>query len=247
MGASTIIDIVLCSFAVLIILKFTIKGFVCSLLDLTKAILSLALAFILRIPVANLFNGWFMENAMVSLVEKSLSAFLKNDPTNIAIDVKTLQDKAPEFFEKFLTHFGLDFDKFIVEFDAFFNQNDSTVIDSLAENIGGAIATLLSTIIAFVAITIVAYITLSIVFALLSHLKNFEGVKTADRLLGLTLGVIIAIVVTWGLTQGILFVVEFIGPSFPDYINDGLIENSMVVSIFKNLNLIEFIKNKIYA
>lgn len=247
MSASTIIDIVLCSFAVLIILKFTLKGFFCSLLDLTKAILSLAIAFLLRIPVANLFNDWFMENAMVSLVKKSLNAFWENDPTNMGIDVKALQDKTPEFFEKFLTHFSLDFDKFVEEFDVFFNQNDSSVIDSLAKNIGGAIATLLSVIMAFVAVTFVAYIVLSIAFALLSHLKNFEGVKTADRLLGLALGVLIAIVVMWGATQGVLFVVEFIGPSFPNYINDELIENSMVVSIFKNLNLIEFIKDKIYA
>ena len=247
MGASTIIDIVLCSFAVLIILKFTLKGFVCSLLDLTKAILSLALAFLLRIPVANLFNDLFMENAMVSVVKKSLEAFLENDPTNIAIDLKALQNDTPEFFEGFLTYFGLDFDKFIEEFDLFFNQENTSVIDSLANNIGGAIATLLSTIIAFIVVTIASYIVLSIVFALISHLRKFDGVKTADRLLGLALGILIAVFVVWGLTQGVLFVIEFVGPFVPEYINNELAEGSMVVSIFKNLNLIDFIKNKIYA
>ena len=224
----------------LIILKFTLKGFVCSLLDLTKAILSLALAFLLRIPVANLFNDLFMENAMVSVVKKSLEAYLENDFTRIYIDVENLPDPVINF----LTHFNLDKDNFNANFPLVFGEEkDFGAIESLAENIGGAIATLLSTILAFIAVTIVAYIVLSIVFALISHLRKFDGVKTADRLLGIALGVMIAITVLWGCTQGILFAGRFL----PNYVNEDTIGSSMVVSIFKNLNLVDFVMNRFYS
>ncbi len=236
MNISTIVDIVLCSFAVLIILKFSIKGFVCSLLDLAKAILSLAIAFLLRIPLANLFNDLFMKNAIIGVLEKSLNGFLENDPTKVTIDLSVL-NKTPQFFEKFLTHFGLDFEKFKQEFELFFNQNDASVIESLAENVGGAMATVLSTIIAFVALLLTSYIALTIIFAFVSHLRRFDGVKTADRLLGIALGVAISITVLWGCTQGILFA----GRLLPDYINEDTMGKSMVVSIFKNLNLVDFI------
>lgn len=242
MNVSTIVDIVLCSFAVLIILKFGIKGFVCSLLDLAKAILSLAIAFLLRIPVANFFNGLFMKKFVVGLLEKSLNGILENNPEEITIDLSIL-NKTPQFFESFLTHFGLDFEKFKEDFELFFNQNDASVIESLAKNVGEAMATVLSTILAFVSLLLVSYIALTIIFSLISHLRKFDGVKTADRLLGIALGGVIAITVLWGCTQGILFV----GRLLPDYINEETMGRSMVVSIFKNLNLVDFVMDSFYS
>lgn len=242
MNVSTIVDIVLCSLAVLIVLKFSIKGFVCSLLDLAKAILSLAIAFLLRIPLANLFNDLFMENAIIGVLKDSLKGFSENDPAKIKIDLSVLNN-TPQFFEKFLTHFGLDFEKFKQELELFYNQDDISVVDSLAENVGGAMATVLSTIIAFVALLLGSYIALTIIFAFISHLRKFDGVKTVDRILGVALGMVIAITVLWGCTQGILFA----GRLLPDYINEDTMGKSMVVSIFKNLDLVDFIMDRFYS
>ncbi len=247
MNPSTILDIALVVFATLIIIKFTVEGFFSSVLDLCKGFLAIVIAYLMRITIARLFFSFFMKKAMGALVWKSLELYSSQDIESLGIDIKALQENNPEIFEKFLTKFGLDYPKFLNDFEAFFVNGNKEAMDTLADNVGGAIAMLLSTILALFAGLILAYVLLSILVYLLLKLTKFEGVKTANRWLGFALGVVIAFLVLWGITMALQLLVQFVGPILPQYISSDLTEGSMVVGIFKYISPIEFIKNLIYA
>ena len=111
MNFGIIVDIALLVIAIFIIIKFTIKGFFSSILDVCKLGLSAIIAYIVRMPLAKLFSSLFMKNAMKSVVKTSCEAYLNTDLAKISIDISALHEQTPEFFEKFLTKFGLDYEK----------------------------------------------------------------------------------------------------------------------------------------
>lgn len=243
MSPSAILDIALAAFALLIVLKFTIEGFISSILDTCKALLSIFIAYLMRIAIARLFCALFMKKAMVALVHKSLELSLNPNIDKLGIDIVSLQTETPEFFEKFLTKFGLDYSKYYQDFIAFFENDDHSVMDSLANNVGGALAMLLATVLAIFAVMVVAYIALSIAVHFLLKLTKFEGIKTANRWLGAALGLVIAFFVLWGCS----IVIQLIAPALPSYVGDSFINDSMIIGVFEHISPMGLIKKIIYS
>lgn len=247
MNPSTILDIVLLSFSVLIIIKFTVEGFFSSVLDLCKGFLAIVIAYIMRISLANLFMSLFMKKAMVSLVLSSLELYSGSSQNMAGIDIETLQNNTPELFETLLTKFGLDYPEFLSDFEEYFIKGNQEVVSSLSENVGGAIAMLLSLALALFVGLIVAYVILSIIVHFILKLTKFEEINKANKWLGLILGVVIAILVMWGVTVLVQLSIGILGPVLPQYFNTNLTEGSMIVGIFRYISPAEFIKNLIYS
>ena len=249
MNIGLIVDIVLLVLAIFIIIKFTLKGFFSSVLDVCKLGISAIVAYLVRVPIAKLICSLFMDNVMYKAIESSLNAYLAEDISKISIDITTLAEKTPEFFEKFLSKFGLDYEKFFSELNMLTTRqydDPAQLVSSISANVGGAVAMLISVVITLIAVFIVSYIVLIIAARLLNNLTKFDGVKQANRWLGAAVGVVVALLIMWALSMGLLALVEFVGPLAPNVINSDLTEKSMIVGIFKNINLIDFIKSKIY-
>lgn len=246
MSAGLVIDLCLLIVAAYIIIKFTVKGFVSSILDASKLILSVFISFIVRVPVARFFCSLFMDRVMSGAVESSLEAYLESDTAKITIDITSLAKNTPEFFEKLLTKFELDYPLFISDLDKLIEDKSPEVIPSLAENIGGACAFLISIAIALIVVFIIAFAALSLLSKLLSKITEFDGVKSANKWLGALIGVILSVIIMWGATQGLLALSEFIDPLSGGKLEE-IINGSMVVGIFKHISIIDIIKNKIYG
>ena len=249
MNFGLIIDITLVVLAIFIIIRFTIKGFFSSVLDVCKLFLSAIIAYLVRIPIAKLFSSLFMEKAMKSLVKGSIEAYLDSDLAKISIDITTLYEqlnKTPEFFEKFLTRFGLDYERFFADLNDLTQNKNTEVIEPIVDNLGPAVALLLSTVLALIVAFVVLYIVFIIVAKLLENLTKFDGVKTANRILGLVIGLVLSVLVMWLVSMGVIALVEFVSPVAPNIISPELAEGSMIIDIFKNLNIIDLIKSKIY-
>lgn len=247
MNAGLIVDICLVVLTAFIIIKFTIKGFFSSVMDVAKLFLSVLIAFLVRTPVSKLFCSLFMDKAMHSVVESSLNAYLESDASKISFDITNLAESAPEFFEKFLTRFGLDYDRFVSDLNELTTNHNPDMVEPLAQNVGGAASMLLSLVLALIVGFIVVYLILIIVAKLLENLMKFDGVKQANRWLGALVGVIISLLIMWGVTMGLEALVEFVGPVAPNVITSDLTERSMIVGIFKHISLVDFIKSKIYG
>lgn len=247
MNFGVVIDIALLVIAIFIIIKFTIKGFFSSILDVCKLGLSAIIAFIVRMPLAKLFSSLFMKNVMKSVVKTSCEAYLNTDLAKISIDISALHEQTPEFFEKFLTKFGLDYEKFFADLNTFTQERTTESIEPIVDNLGPAIALLVSMVIALIAAFVVSYIVLIIVAKLLENLTKFDGVRTANRWLGFAVGVVVSLLIMSLVSLGVIALVEFVSPVAPNIISPELADGSMVVDIFRKLNIIEFIKGKIYG
>jgi len=199
-SASVILDIILGVLALLTIVKYTFRGFVGSILDIVKVILAAILAYLIRIPVAKLFDLWFMNDSIVGWVRNSLTAALEGEDT--FINFISLYKNVPGFYNTVLAHFGLgDVSALDGLQSASYEQ-----IDYLSMEIGSAISYMLSTALAVLVLFIVILITLSILVRFIDGLLVVSSVNKLNRILGFVLGVAVAFAMVW-ITS---FVLEFL-------------------------------------
>ena len=200
MSASVILDIILGALALLTIVKYTFRGFVGSILDIVKVILAAILAYLIRIPVAKLFDVWFMNDSIVDWVRNSLTAALEGEDT--FINFISLYENVPGFFNTVLAYFGLgDVSMLNGMESASYDQ-----INYLSMEIGSAISYMLSTALAVLVLFIVILIALSILVRFIDGLLVVSSVNKLNRLLGFVLGVAVAFAMVW-ITS---FVLEFL-------------------------------------
>ncbi len=238
MAGSIILDIALVVIAAFIIFKYTVAGFIKSILNFAKVIVSVLLAILLRLPVANLICQMFMDSAIKGWVHSSFAQLLAGvDPT---VNFIRLNSETPQFFQNVLTSFGLDYESFNEEV---YNLSEDN-IGYLTEELGGSISRMLSTIIAVVVIFIVAMIALSVVVRLLNNLTKISGIRAINRLLGLGLGVAWAIVAIWTIGVGAQALVNMLSPLFPDVIDQSIIDDSMVLGMLEKAG-INFLVNEL--
>ncbi len=226
MSANIIIDIVLVVIALLVILKFTIKGFLRSVLDTLKVFFAGFIAYMLRIPVAKFFDGWFMNKSIVDWVRQSLASSVEGGDS--FIDFVDLYRSVPELFSKVLAYFGLG-DVSLLDS---VGSASSEQLDALAVDIGSSISNMLSTVLALIVLFIIALIVLSIIIKLLDSLMNFTAVKIVNRILGFALGVACAALLLFLATYALNFLVG-VTNGFGGKLPQEVLDSSMIVSLMK--------------
>lgn len=239
-----IMDIVLLVIAIVIIVKFTVTGFFKSVLNSCKLLISVVLAFILKNPVAALVGNLFMKKLLVNAVTSSLTSYYESNEATTNIFLMLYSNDENNFYNSVLADFGVD----LVQLDKDFQlleDGDISAISSLGENIGGAMSSMVCSIIALIAVFAVSMIVLSLIVPLLNKLTEFDGVKTANRLLGFVVGVVLSLLVLWGASVGIYALTDLVGPFTPGVFDKETVNGSMVISFFRNLNLVEWISSLI--
>lgn len=231
MNFSLIVDIVLAVVAVLLIIKFTLKGLVKGVLDGLKVFLALVIAILLRIPAAKLFDGWFMNKSIVGWVENSLFKSIEGNDT--FVDFIELYNTAPQLYHKFLVGFGLENPDSLQNIDVATNET----VKEIAVDLGSSVSLFLSTIVAVIAVFILAIIGLTIAIKLFDMLTKFPVIRTLNRILGFALGVCVAYVTLWGAVYVLEFVVNQFGNMAPEVLNEGELNESMVVGFFNTVQI----------
>lgn len=244
MGVNVILDIILGVVGLIILIKFTVKGFFKSVFDTLKLVLSVALAFLLRFPISRLLDSWFFNAKMTSWVKDSLLSTIAGESK--AVDFAKIYSEMPSFFDGILSKFGLK--EGIGEQLNNLSALTEEKIDELAVQIGSSLSSMISTVVAVIVMFILSLILLSILSILINKLlTQFEGVRITNYALGFVLGLVIALATLWALCLGVEVLVQFVGPIAPDLFNQEVIDSSMIMGFFKNINLIEWIRGVIHA
>ncbi|MBQ8146464.1 MAG: CvpA family protein [Clostridia bacterium] len=228
MSVTTILDIVLGIVALMIIIKFTVKGFLRSVLDTLKVFAAAFIAYLIRMPVANLIDSWFMQEKIVNWVRTSLQETIAG--ADSFVNFKELYENVPEFFSVVLSKFGLG----DVSNLGTLEQATSEQVEELSLSIGSSISMLLSTAIAVIVLFIVAIIVLSIVIKLLDGLMNFTAVRAINRILGFIMGVALAGGVIWLVSYGLGFLIDMTG-SFGGKLTHEMLNESMLINLIKSI------------
>ena len=226
MTASIIIDIVLGVLTLLAVLKFTITGFTKSILNTLKPLVAIVLAIIIRIPVAQLFDSWFMHDSIVGWVKQSLADSLAGNDS--FINFVDLYNTTPGFFNTVLSWFGLGDVSALGTLEA----SDTEAINSLSQEIGSAISMMLSTVLAIIVLFIVIIILLTILIKLVGCLTKIALINFIDKILGFVLGLAIAVLFIWAVSYIMDFIISLtdgFGGSFT--LED--VNNSMIIGIVR--------------
>ena len=230
---SLVVDIVLGIICIFVIIKYSIKGFLKTVLDLARLGLSVLLAVMFRGVVADLFNKLFMTNTIHNWVYGSLTS--KIGGISETVDFVQIYETSPEFYSKVLAAFDLNFEQFE---EAIKNLNEETV-DSVTTMIADPLANMLSTLIAVVLIFTVAMIILFFVVKLLNKITKIKLIGVINRILGVAFGIVLASVIVWGLSFLLHVAIGTFGPMYPDIINESLVEDSMIINILKEAGLLD--------
>ena len=230
---SLVVDIILGIICICVIVKYSIKGFLKTVLDLGRLALSVILAIMFRGVVANLLNELFMSEAIYNWVYNSLIS--KIGGISEAVDFVRIYEDAPQFYSEILAVFDLDF----YEFEEAINNLSGENVEKVSKMISEPLATMLSTLIAVVVIFVVSMIVLFFVVKLVDKITKIKLIGIINKVLGVCVGVLLSSVIVWLLSFVLQLVVETIGPMYPDIINSGLTEDSMIINILKEAGLLE--------
>lgn len=227
MTASIVLDIVFAIVTLLLVLKFTIKGFLRGILDTLKLFVAAILAYVLRLPIAKLLNSWFMEESIVAWVKRSLT---NGNGEDTLIDFVQLYKNVPLFFNNILSSFGLS--------DASQLENVENAgkaeVEALATDIGSSLSMFLSTVIAVVIMFFINLLILSILIRLLDCLTKFSVIKVVNRILGFGLGIVCSVGLIW-LATFVLDILINITGGFGGGLTAVDLDNSMVVGLVRKI------------
>ena len=191
MAAGIIIDIIFSIITALLIIKYTLKGFFAAIFDSAKGFVAAILAYLLRIPVAKLFDAWFMREGIVKWVNNSLVASLEGNDT--FIDFVSLYEKVPWFFNSFLSNFGLGD---VSALDGLENASHAQ-ISEISFEVGSALSYALSMALAILVMFVIIFTALMFVSKLLSDLVKASSLGKLNRILGFLWGVVVSFALIW--------------------------------------------------
>lgn len=242
LSPSLIVDIVLAIISIFVIVKYSIKGFLKTILDIARLALSVLLAVMFRGVIADLLNKLFMTNSIHNWVYNSLTS--KIGGISETVDFVQIYQNAPEFYSKVLASFDLNFE----QFEEAINNLSAENVDNVTTMIAEPLANMLSTLIAVLAIFIVAMIILYFIVKLINNITKIKLIGVINRILGVGFGVLLASIIVWAISFLLQIAISTIGPMYPDVINSSLTENSMIINILKEAGLLDMfdgIKNQI--
>lgn len=230
-----IIDIVLLVLGILIILKFTISGFLKSLFSTCKLLVSVVLAFLLRVPVAKLFGNVFFNNFFVNGIYNALS---ENDSASSFVSLLY-----NDGYASILAKFDVNTAQLSSDMDMLKNGDTSEeLLWSISQNAGHGFSLMVCSIIAVILIFIISLIALSLIMPIIEKITTaFDGVKAVNRVLGFAFGVIVAAIVLWGISLGLYALSSYIGPFTQGIFDVETLDKSMILGFFRKINLIDWL------
>ncbi len=236
MSPSLIVDIVLAIVCLFVIIKYTAKGFLKTVLDIARLGLSVLLAIMFRGVVARLLNDLFMSNTVYNWVYGSVSKYIEG--IDGKINFVSIYENNPEFYSKVLSAFGLDF--YLLEEQM--NNLSAETAANVSRTISDPLANMFSVLLAVLVIFIVSMVILYFVAKGINKITKIKGINIINRILGVALGVILAVIIVWGISIILQVMVNAIGPMVPDVFNESLIENSMIISLLRELGLLNILE-----
>ena len=189
--AGVIIDISLSVIALLLIIRHTMKGFFATILDSAKGFVAAILAYLLRIPVAKLFDAWFMREGIVKWVNNSIIASVEGNDT--FVDFIALYENVPWFFNSFLANFGLGD---VSALDGMESASYAQIYE-ISYELGSAISYALATVLAVIALFIVIFFALIAIVNLLDNLVDVSSLGKINSILGFVWGVAVSFALIW--------------------------------------------------
>lgn len=236
---SLIIDVLLAVIAVSALVAGYKNGLVKTVLSLVRSIVAVLVAYAFTPYLAPVFYDSFILERIANGIEKTVGSLSKTADGN---DFIRLIEEAPKVFTQMLEKYGIELES-LESHVSTMSETGNAAVKSVSQFISAPVATVIANSLAFIIIFVAAFIILFLVSKLIEIVFKAPILKTADKLAGLLLGALNAAVVLWVLSIVITYAVTALGAIAPDWFGASVVEDSVILRFFSEVNPLQIIKN----
>ena len=219
------------------IIRFGVKGLICSILGMGKFILAFLVSLALGKPVAVWLANGIVGNAVSNSVYSKIYGYFDGGKS-----MTEFFESIPDGFLKLIRLFGADVDALEARFGT--AEGTEAVIQEMSDYISSPIARTASSIIAYVVIFIVAFIVLSIVIKGLSKIK-IPVVTKLDKILGVVFGLVLGALTVAFISTATYSILELVAAMKGNEEVMKIYSDSYVFKFIYDLRIFEFIRKLI--
>ena len=243
LAVSLIFDIVIALICLIIIVRNAIRGFIKSFVMLMKSVLAVFFAYLFNAPLARMLS----ESAFKSLSHGWVNDLLTSTSNGEGgYELYKIFDGIPDWFTKASVSAGLD-EEIVEQYFVQENIASGELVDELTVIFGDALSMFISSAVAFIIIFLAIQIVLIFVGMLLNKLGKLPIWNVINFLLGAAIGVIISAVIAWLISMAIVYVFNFGSNYYPNVFRQEIIQETVIVEFFGDLDLFFIVKDFLFG
>ena len=208
------------------------KGFIKSALKMGAGLISVIVAYIFTSRLADFFNRKYVFSPIREKISSAVNHYL-TDANGEALTPDSLVNGIPEGLRNVLSLVGYDIEE--VAKNAF--DTGSNALENFINSSSQLVASILSTIFAFIMLFFGTFIVLRILaFFLDAVFKRIPGIAQINSALGFLFGFLCTVINIWIFSGIAISLIEAIRVSNPDFLNGFAADNTVVLKLFASLN-----------
>ena len=231
-----IIDISLILIFAAIVLTYTLKGFIKSVLGSSKILLAFIIALILAKPVGGWISEAFIFEPINNSIFKSLSNMLSQAESQI--NIEGLIAKLPNWILAFSDNVGLSIESIVSENCGSILTNDN--IAAISASIASPISAIISTAIAFISVFILSIIALIILVFFLDKIFKAPILNKLNKALGFIFGLISAFIALIVICAAMTLVLDIMSISNPTISSEIVKEQTLIYKLISSINVLSW-------
>lgn len=227
------IDIGLIIITLAIILIYTFKGFIKSILGSFKFIFAFLFALITASPIGNWISRSFLYDTVNASVHDSLLNIVNQAEQQI--NLEELFSKIPNVAMDLINSMGISTEELISRHgnSALTSENLAPVAASISE----PISRIISISIAFVAVFLISVLILTLLIHLLDKLFQAPGLRQLNKFLGFLFGCICAFINVTIISSVLTLVLGILATNDPALSVEAIKEQTIIYRFISNINI----------
>ena len=226
---SLVFDVIILAVCVISIVLGAKRGFIKSVMGICTLVAALCLAYAFTPTVSEYIRNTDAMGNISESIGDTIKSLSRTDEGGY--DLEKMFSDMPDAFRQILDRYNAD-DSVLAETVSPDAAASESAVDTLANAIAEPVAHAISNVAAFLLIFIASVAVLKLLTWLLDLLFQLPVLKTANTMLGLLIGVVIALFWAWILCPLSVTLIRAMSSISPDLFNESVIENSVILSFF---------------
>lgn len=226
---SLVFDVIILAVCVISIVLGAKRGFIKSVMGICTLVAALCLSYAFTPTVSEYIRNTDAMGNISESIGDTIKSLSRTDDGGY--DLEKMFSDMPDAFRQILERYNAD-DSVLAETLPPETSASESAVDALANAIAEPVARAISNVAAFLLIFIASVAVLKLLTWLLDLLFQLPVLKTANTMLGLLIGVVIALFWAWILCPLSVTLIRAMSSISPDLFNESVIENSVILSFF---------------
>lgn len=237
---SFVLDGVLIAICIAVVVRSVRRGFVKTILSIAASIAAVLLAVVFTPNLSGFFYDKFVLSGISSGIAGTIASLAGNGD---AAGIADMFSKMPDALSGILRQYNVSEETVSAMLKS--AEEGTGTVQSVADTIAAPIASAISSALAFIAIFIVALIVLKIVIVIIDAIFKFPVLNTVNKVGGLALGIVLAVVVIFIYSAVAANLVGALGSVSPKLFGADVINGTIIVKFFSENNIFGIISDTV--